>query len=516
MPKEACWHCQSQSLHERFLVARWADLRYSFLVHPGAPEAEGGDGCADVIRRHMMALRFGLMLGDGVTAILVFLGVSVLRFRDGDVAELWAAIGVDIRVAALIFAATWVAVLWMSGLYRLTVRWRLWTEVRDITRATLVVVVLTLSFLFLVRQVDVSRLFLALLFVAQPAVTLTGRSLLRAIFEARRRRGNDPRYMLIAGAGQLAQDFADRVESHPGLGLQIIGHLAAPEEREWSVTRPILGSLNDVEDVMHSHVVDEVAVCLPPIAAHYLEAITGLAAGEGKTVRIPVNPVEEVLPSAIQEEFDGFLVRSLIHDGQRDAGLIVKRAIDTLGSAVGLLILSPILLATALIIRVTEGSPILFRQTRVGLHGRPFTIYKFRTMVVGAESLLDEVRHLNERNGVAFKATDDPRITGFGRWLRKTSVDELPQLWNVLTGSMSLVGPRPPLPGEVAEYDVWHRRRLSMKPGMTGLWQVEARHEPDFDRWVEHDLVYIDGWSIWLDLKILLRTIPALLVHSGR
>jgi exopolysaccharide biosynthesis polyprenyl glycosylphosphotransferase len=464
----------------------------------------------------MMALRIGLMLGDGVTAILVFLGVSVLRFRDGDVSELWNAIGIDIRLGAVVFAATWVVVLWTSGLYRLSVRWRLWTEVRDIIRATLVVVALTLSFLFLVKQEDVSRLFLALLFVTQPTVTLLGRMALRAMFEANRRTGRDPRYMLIAGTGQLAQEFADRVESHPGLGLQIIGHLVAPEERDWNVTRPVLGSIDEIEDILHSRVVDEVAVCLPPIAAHHLEPITGLAAGEGKTVRIPVDPVEEVLPSAVQEEFDGFLVRSLIHDGQREAALILKRLIDIAGATLGLVILTPVLLVVALAVRLRDGSPVLFRQTRVGLHGRSFTIYKFRTMVVNAEELLDEVRHLNERDGVTFKASDDPRMTGIGRWLRKTSIDELPQLWNVLTGTMSLVGPRPPLPEEVAEYDVWHRRRLSMKPGITGLWQVEARHEPDFDRWVEHDLIYIDGWSIWLDFKILLKTIPALVAHGGR
>ncbi len=163
-----------------------------------------------------------------------------------------------------------------------------------------------------------------------------------------------------------------------------------------------------------------------------------------------------------------------------------------------------------------QGGPVLFRQTRIGLHGRPFTIYKFRTMVPGAEERLAEVRHLNERNSVAFKATNDPRTTPVGRWLRKTSVDELPQLWNVLNGSMSLVGPRPPLPHEVGEYDIWHRRRLSMKPGITGLWQVEARSEADFDKWVERDLVYIDGWSIWLDLKILMRTLPAVFAREGR
>jgi exopolysaccharide biosynthesis polyprenyl glycosylphosphotransferase len=241
-----------------------------------------------------------------------------------------------------------------------------------------------------------------------------------------------------------------------------------------------------------------------------------VASGEGKTVRIAVDPIEEILPSAVQEEFDGIIVRSLVNDGQREAALILKRLIDVVGAAVGLVLLSPLLLGAAIALRLRDGSPVLFRQERVGLHGRPFTMLKFRTMVVDAEDRLAEVSHMNERNGAAFKATNDPRITPVGRFLRRTSIDELPQLWNVLAGSMSLVGPRPPLPDEVAEYDVWHRRRLSMKPGITGLWQVEARHEPDFDRWVEHDLIYIDGWSIWLDLKILARTLPALLAHGGR
>jgi lipopolysaccharide/colanic/teichoic acid biosynthesis glycosyltransferase len=159
---------------------------------------------------------------------------------------------------------------------------------------------------------------------------------------------------------------------------------------------------------------------------------------------------------------------------------------------------------------------VLFRQERVGLHGRRFSVLKFRTMVAGAEGRLDELREHNEVRGHAFKMTDDPRVTRVGAWLRRTSLDELPQLWNVLRGDMSLVGPRPPLPTEVAGYDVWHRRRLSMKPGMTGLWQVRARREPDFDRWVQTDLEYIDSWSFLLDLKIIARTIPAVLGREGR
>jgi lipopolysaccharide/colanic/teichoic acid biosynthesis glycosyltransferase len=160
---------------------------------------------------------------------------------------------------------------------------------------------------------------------------------------------------------------------------------------------------------------------------------------------------------------------------------------------------------------VVDGRPILFRQPRVGLHGRLFHVLKFRTMVRGAEEQLADLIDRNEISGHAFKVTGDPRITSIGRFLRRTSLDELPQLWNVIRGEMSLVGPRPPLPSEVASYDVWHRRRLSMKPGITGLWQITDRGNPDFDQWVTIDLDYIDRWSLWLDVKIIARTLPAML-----
>ncbi len=470
-----------------------------------------------MIRRHLMALRVALMVVDAISAVLVFLAVSFIRFSDGPVnpADMWAQAGIDIRLGALLFGVTWVGALWYLGLYALRARWRLLTEAKDIAKVTLLVLAITLSALFVLKLVDVSRLFLVLLFATQPTVTLLGRATIRWWFTNIRRRGYDTRYMMIAGTGTLAQTFADQVESHPGLGMRVIGHLSIPGEVRL-VTRPVLGSVDEIERIFHTRIVDEVAVCLPPTAAHYLEPITGLAAGEGKTVRIPLDPVEELVPNVHQEEFGSFLVRSLVHDGHREVGLIVKRVIDIVGAAAGLLVLSPLLIAAAVLLLIREGSPVLFRQTRIGLHGRPFTIYKFRTMVRGAEERLDEVRHLNERARVTFKATHDPRITPMGRWLRKTSIDELPQLWNVLNGSMSLVGPRPPLPDEVGEYDIWHRRRLSMKPGITGLWQVEARSEADFDKWVERDLVYIDGWSIWLDLKILFRTLPAVFARPGR
>jgi exopolysaccharide biosynthesis polyprenyl glycosylphosphotransferase len=463
-----------------------------------------------------MALRIGLMALDGAVAAAVFLVVADLRYRDGDVGALWRALAVDPRLAALLFATLWVVVLWSTGLYRLTPRWKVWTEIRDVVRATLLVIAVTLSTLFLFKQADVSRKFLVLLFIAEPTVTLVGRLGLRAAFEALRRRGHNSRFMVIAGTGQLAQDFADDLERHAGLGIRVIGHLAAPGEPPPVVTRPILGVIDDIEAILHDQVVDELGVCLPDSASQYLEPVTNFAAGEGKTVRVAVDRSDEFLPGAVEEVFDRFLVRSIVNDGHREISLIFKRLIDIGGSAVGLVILSPLFLLTALAMRLVDNGPVIFGQTRIGLHGRPFTIYKFRSMVMNAEDRLHEVRHLNERNGAAFKARNDPRVTRMGRWLRRSSIDELPQLWNVLTGSMSLVGPRPPLPDEVEEYDIWHRRRLSMKPGITGLWQVEARHDPDFDRWVEQDLVYIDDWSIWLDMKILARTLPAMLAHGGR
>jgi len=205
-----------------------------------------------------------------------------------------------------------------------------------------------------------------------------------------------------------------------------------------------------------------------------------------------------------------------VYGPDRALSLFAKRVIDVLCAGVGLVLASPLLLSIALHVRRAEGAPVIYRQMRIGLNGRPFEVLKFRTMVPDAERQVAQLELFNEVRGRAFKITNDPRLTRSGRFLRRTSLDELPQLWNVLRGEMSLVGPRPPLPAEVRDYDVWHRRRLSMKPGMTGLWQVSARNDPDFDQWVQRDLEYIDRWSLWLDLKILALTVPAVVSLQGR
>jgi len=200
----------------------------------------------------------------------------------------------------------------------------------------------------------------------------------------------------------------------------------------------------------------------------------------------------------------------------RNLQLALKRAIDIVGASVGLVLLSPILAITAFAVYLSDGLPVLFRQPRVGFRGRPFTIVKFRTMGHDAEERYAELAALSDTRGAAFKMTNDPRITRIGRILRKTSIDELPQLWNVLRGEMSLVGPRPAPPREVILYEAWHLQRLTVKPGITGAWQISARLDDDFDRRAALDIEYVEGWSLLLDLRILVGTIPALIRQPGR
>ena len=501
-----------------------------------------------MVRRHITALRLGLMAADALSAAALFLVISIFRFGAGWLTS-WETVGIDARALAVLYAIGWSAILWLSGLYRLRVRWSARTEAIDVGRAALLLAVATFVALFWFKLPNVSRQFLLLLFPAQLALTLASRFVLRWAFGAVRARGLNSRYILIVGDGPTAVAFANRLERRPELGLHVLGHLAAPADGsfrepapagdggmaeppvrslsdarpEWrgsrrarGARRPIIGTVNDLEHILHTMVVDEVAICLPPSEIALVEPITRLCEDEGRVVRIPTEETGLTLSGARVEDFDGMRILSLVYGPDRAVALLMKRILDVTAAGAGLVILSPLLAVIALWIRVRDGGPILFLQQRIGEHGRPFDVVKFRTMVPDAEARLSELEVHNEIRGHAFKVTDDPRITPTGRILRSLSLDELPQLWNVLRGEMSLVGPRPPLPREVDSYDIWHRRRLSMKPGITGLWQVAARREAEFDRWVRMDLDYIDRWSLWLDVKIIARTLPAVLSQQGR
>jgi exopolysaccharide biosynthesis polyprenyl glycosylphosphotransferase len=450
----------------------------------------------------------------------LFIGLSIVRFGSPGWRDVWVSAGIDAFVAAACYGLAVVSVLWLQGLYRLRTRLSIRREVIDVLVAILLLAVVVFTTLYLLKLPNVSRLFLILLFPLQAVLTLISRASIRAFFVRLRSRGYNARYMLVVGANGAGKAFADSVEGHVELGLRPIGYLAAPNDPSpsatWDLRRPVLGTVDEIQDVLHGTVVDEVAICLSREDWSLVEPITRLCEDEGRVVRIPLTETTMIIPGGRIEDFHGISILSLVYGPDRILGIAVKRLLDIVIASAALIVLSPLLLILGALVWLQDGRPILFRQERVGLHGRPFRVAKFRTMVPDAEARLSELADANEIQGHAFKMTDDPRLSRSGRWLRRTSLDELPQLWNVLRGEMSVVGPRPPLPSEVVGYDIWHRRRLSMKPGITGLWQVAARRDPDFDRWVRLDLDYIDHWSLWLDLKIVARTIPAVLAGEGR
>jgi exopolysaccharide biosynthesis polyprenyl glycosylphosphotransferase len=471
-----------------------------------------------MIRRYAVVLRLTLAAADLALALAVVVGATNLRYGRtlGWPADVSASLP-DPNVAAAVFVLMWIGVLWMHGLYRSRVRWTRLGDFGMVLRATLVQLALTLSLLYLFKLPNVSRLLLIVVFPSLAAAAIAIRIAIRQVLVFARDHGRNVRYMLILGANTRAKAFADLVESHAELGLVVIGHLKADASDGGAVLNaPLLGMLDDLEQVLHSQIVDEVAVCLPFAMEELIEQSIYVCEQEGKVIRMPLAPIERAFSAGRLETIDGVGVYSLANGPDRAMALALKRLLDLVGAALLMVALSPLMLLLAILIKLDSPGPVFFRQERVGLHGRTFSVVKLRSMSLDAEEKLGDLMQENEITGHAFKLANDPRTTRFGRFLRRSSLDELPQLANVVFGQMSLVGPRPPLPTEVAQYDVWHRRRLSMKPGMTGLWQVRARHEPEFDRWVEQDLEYIDSWSLWLDFKIIVRTVPAVLSGTGR
>jgi exopolysaccharide biosynthesis polyprenyl glycosylphosphotransferase len=471
-----------------------------------------------MIRRYAAALRLTLAAADLAMALAVVVGATNLRYGRtlGWPADVSASLP-DPNVAAAVFVLMWIGVLWMHGLYRSRVRWTRLGDFGTVLRATLVQLALTLSLLYLFKLPNVSRLLLVVVFPSLAAAAIGIRIAIRQVLVFARDHGRNVRYMLILGANTRAKAFAALVESHPELGLVVIGHLKADASDGGAVPNaPLLGMLDDLEQVLHSQIVDEVAICLPFAMEELIEQSIYVCEQEGKVIRMPLAPIERAFSAGRLETIDGVGVYSLANGPDRAMALAFKRVLDIVGAALLMVALSPLMLLLAILIKLDSPGPVFFRQERVGLHGRTFSVVKLRSMCFDAEEKLGELMPKNEISGHAFKLANDPRTTRFGRFLRRSSLDELPQLGNVVFGQMSLVGPRPPLPTEVAQYDIWHRRRLSMKPGMTGLWQVRGRHEPEFDRWVEQDLEYIDSWSLWLDFKIIAQTVPAVLSGTGR
>ena len=362
----------------------------------------------------------------------------------------------------------------------------------------------------------VSRFFLVVFGVVNFFFLATEKIALRLTSRFVRARGYNFRTVLLVGTGRKAAQLAEFLEARSYWGFKVLGYL--DDDNGGEIRRdgrwPSLGRITDLEPVLSREVIDEVIFLIEKGRLQQYEEALLVAERHGVRAHVSLDIFPHVLARPVLEELDGIPLLSFTTTPSNPLQLTVKRAIDLAVSSLLFLATLPIQALAVLAIKLSSPGPIYFRQTRCGLNGRLFKLMKFRTMYEGAEDHLHEISHLNEMTGPVFKASKDPRLTLVGRILRRLSIDELPQLWNVIRGDMSLVGPRPPLPEEVARYAPWQRRRLSMAPGITCLWQVSGRNELDFDRWMELDLKYIDTWSPMLDLKILLKTVPAVL--SGR
>ena len=389
-------------------------------------------------------------------------------------------------------------------------------EIGRVVRAVALGVLVVASAGYLFRLEFVSRPFL-LLFGATSAVAL----ILARVAERRTRWGRrlfqaPERVVVVVGCDDDAVALARRIAAHRDWGFTVRGLVDADGCGRAEVGGlPVLAAVDGLPALLAAEVIDEVVLAVAPRQLGEQEDLLLRCQELGVRVRVALKPFAHLQPRLEVERFDGVPLLTFATMPTATLALFVKRVFDVVVAVLGLVVLLPLWLLIALAIRLSSAGPVLFRQVRCGLRGRRFVLLKFRTMVADAVQRRAEVDHLNVMDGPVFKAPDDPRVTGLGRWLRRSSLDELPQLVNVLRGDMSLVGPRPPLPDEVARYQPWQRRRLAMKPGLTCLWQVSGRSALDFATWMELDLAYIDSWSLWLDLRILARTVPAVLRGHG-
>jgi exopolysaccharide biosynthesis polyprenyl glycosylphosphotransferase len=328
-----------------------------------------------------------------------------------------------------------------------------------------------------------------------------------------------PERIVVVGSGQVAALVARKITSHPEYGSQLVGYVHADGEREHAASMgglPCLGAMSAFERICREADVERVIVAFS--SAEHERLLDVIRISKRLRVKISVVPrLFEVIGAGVEiDQVEGMTLLGIRGLSRTTSTLALKRAMDIVGATAGLVLLSPLLLAIALAIKLTSPGPVLFRQRRVGRGNAIFHMWKFRTMVQGADRMQAQLAHLNEMEGGAmFKIADDPRVTPVGRLLRSASLDELPQLWNVLRGEMSLVGPRPLVPAENDHVIGWHRTRLDLTPGLTGPWQVMGRNAIPFAEMVKLDYLYVTDWSLWSDIKLLVRTLPVVVGRRG-
>ncbi len=377
---------------------------------------------------------------------------------------------------------------------------------------------LLLAMLFAFRLHEISRVTLGLFGLVDLLLLFTWHAGLLYWVQRFPVRPANRRQILVVGDAQESPEIIAVYQKLAIKGFEVAGFVFFEEplvRPRIFAGVPVLGIKSQLSQLLKGRVIDEVVFAIDHTRLAEIRDDLVLCEEHGIQARIKSSLFSGLIAKTRLEILHGIPLLCFSTTSQSDMQLFIKAAVDRVAAAVGLIVAAPLMALIAMSIKLTSGGPVFFSQTRVGLNGRRFTFYKFRTMVANAESLRAALSNQNELSGPVFKIRDDPRITPLGGVLRRSSLDELPQLFNVLRGEMSLIGPRPPLPEEVEQYQPWQRRRLSMKPGLTCVWQVSGRNLVPFDRWLEMDLYYIDHWSLKLDLLILLRTIPVVVGGQG-
>ena len=437
--------------------------------------------------------------------------------------EVYARLGVRGRVwlppldtfwpIAVIALVSWAACSSIYQVYEAPVGRSGVHEIVRAGRALATVAIGIAALAFFTRDHTMPRLLFGLYFSSVFALVAGGRIAWRAAASAAGR-GRGARRFAVVGTGGMAREVVESISAHPEWGLHFAGFVRLEPGAARSRGNA-LGNLDDLGRILEEDVLDVVIFAVPRGKLGEIERAIRLCEEQGVEVRISLDVLRYGEGRMMVSDLDGVPMLALTRIPSDVVALAAKRLFDMVASAFALALLSPVLAGIAAAIALESRGPVFFRQRRVGLNGRAFTMLKFRSMYRDAEARLEALRARNEMSGPVFKMADDPRVTRVGHFLRRTSLDELPQFLNVLAGDMSIVGPRPPIPAEVRQYKRWQRRRLSVRPGITCIWQISGRNNIDFDRWMELDLEYIDTWSLWGDIAICLKTIPAVLSARG-
>ena len=460
------------------------------------------------------------VLLDLLTALVA--GLIALRIRGEDTPNPSSAFLLKLTHSEPVVSLVYVAVFGvflvfcsrMYGLYTPAQNRSGLNEQRMTVQANLTAGLLLCGTLYLMRGYAVSRVVVGLTVLLAMVLTMVRRAAWRRVMKRRYLAGLETRNVLIVGVGRVAHALRNHLESLRHMGFRFKGFIELDARDADSGDADVVGNLSNCLDIARSMFVDEIYFSTPADKSAIM-ALVEEAKGAGVDIRV-VPDLYEGLAWNAPVEYIGQFPTIPLHRREFPRGaFLTKRVIDVTLSFVAIVVLLPVMALIAVLVKMTTPGPVLYRSDRIGRKGRMFRCYKFRTMVQNADLLRQDLLHRNERDGILFKIDNDPRITTLGARLRKYSLDELPQFFNVLVGNMSLVGPRPPIAAEVEQYELSHLKRLDVLPGMTGLWQVEARQDPSFDSYISLDTAYVENWNLMLDLRILARTVGVVLDGTG-